>query len=94
MLSSLILTQHLSCILVRTSTGIRPFEYFGNFYSRSVSDIECAVVNAESSVAVEIKYDDKLPEDEFVVIQVWHHFIEIDSLILHFLYCLSIFALF
>ena len=54
---------------VRTSTGVRPFEYFGNFYSRSTSDIESAVVNAEASIVVEFRYDDKLPEDEYVVIQ-------------------------
>jgi protein transport protein SEC24 len=55
---------------VRTSTGIRAHEYIGNFYSRTTSDIECAAVNAGNNIAVELKYDDKLPEDEFVVIQV------------------------
>lgn len=55
---------------VRTSAGIRAFEYFGNYYSRSTSDIEIATINAGSSIAVELKYDDKLSEDEFVVIQI------------------------
>lgn len=55
---------------VRTSTGIRPFEYVGNFYARTSSDIELANINAGGSVAVELRYDDKLPEDEYVVIQV------------------------
>ena len=55
---------------VRTSTGIRPFEYAGHFFSRVSSDIELACINAGNSVAVELKYDDKLSEDEFAVIQV------------------------
>lgn len=59
-----------SRFLVRTSTGIRAHEYFGNFYSRSPNDIECAAINTNSNIAVEFKYDDKLAEDEHVVIQV------------------------
>jgi protein transport protein SEC24 len=55
---------------VRTSAGIRPFEYVGNYFSRTTSDIECGSINAGNSIAVELRYDDKLPEDEFVVIQV------------------------
>lgn len=55
---------------VRTSTGIRPHDYIGNYYSRTTSDIECATINTGCNIAVELKYDDKLPEDEFVVIQV------------------------
>ncbi|XP_054162584.1 protein transport protein Sec24C-like [Oppia nitens] len=55
---------------VRTSTGIRPHDYIGNYYVRTTSDIECATINTGCNIAVEIKYDDKLPEDEFVVIQV------------------------
>lgn len=55
---------------VRTSTGIRPYEYIGNYYARTTADIEIANLNAGGSIAVEMRYDDKLPEDEFVVIQV------------------------
>ncbi|KAI1289561.1 Protein transport protein Sec24C [Halotydeus destructor] len=55
---------------VRTSTGIRPYEYFGNFYARTASDIEVAVINAGNSISVEFKYDDKLAEDDFMVIQI------------------------
>ena len=55
---------------VRTSTGIRPFDYFGHYYSRVSSDVELACINAGSSMAVELRYDDKLTENEFAVIQV------------------------
>ena len=55
---------------VRTSTGIRPFEHFGHFYSRVTSDIEMATINAGNSIAVDLRYDDKLSQDEHAVIQV------------------------
>ena len=55
---------------MRTSTGVRPSGYHGNFHTRSPSDVEFAALNAGSSLAIELKYDDKLPEDEFVIIQV------------------------
>lgn len=55
---------------VRTSTGIRPVDYVGNFYSRSVSDIEVASLSAGNSISVEFKYDDKLDENEFVIVQI------------------------
>ncbi|RWS05118.1 transport Sec24C-like protein [Dinothrombium tinctorium] len=55
---------------VRTSTGIRPIEYTGNFYARTPSDLECASINAGNSIVVELRYDDKLPEDDFLIIQV------------------------
>lgn len=55
---------------VRTSTGIRAVDYVGNYYSRNVSDIEIASLSAGNSISVEFKYDDKLDENEFVIIQV------------------------
>lgn len=55
---------------VRTSTGIRAHDYLGNYYQRTSSDIELATVNTGANIAVEMQYDDKLPEDELVVIQV------------------------
>lgn len=56
--------------VVRTSAGIRPFEYYGNYYSRVPSDVELGAINAGNSLAVDIRYDDKLSPDEFAVIQV------------------------
>jgi hypothetical protein len=55
---------------VRTSAGIRPFEYYGHFYSRIPADVELGAINAGNSLAVDLRYDDKLSEDEFAVIQV------------------------
>lgn len=66
---------YFQTLAVRTSTGIRPVDYYGNFFARTTSDVECAVINAGSSLAVDLKYDDKLPEDEFVIIQVHIKFV-------------------
>ncbi|KAF7491575.1 Protein transport protein Sec24D [Sarcoptes scabiei] len=67
---SLFSSYAFDCVLkVRTSTGIRPHDYIGNFYSRSLNDIECAAINTNTNFCIEFKYDDKLQEDEHVVIQ-------------------------
>lgn len=55
---------------MRTSAGIRPFEYYGHYYSRVPADVELGAINAGNSIAVDFRYDDKLSEDEFAVIQV------------------------
>ncbi|RNA12491.1 transport Sec24C-like isoform X1, partial [Brachionus plicatilis] len=53
---------------VRTSTGIRPVDYIGNFGMYG-NDIELAGVNKQTSLAVELKHDDKLNENAKVYIQ-------------------------
>lgn len=53
---------------VRTSTGITPFTYIGNF-NNAGGNLEMSTVNATSNFVVQIKYDDKLPENDLVVIQ-------------------------
>lgn len=55
---------------VRTSAGIRATDYHGYYFQRTSSDIELATVNAGWTLGVELKYDDKLPEDDHVVVQV------------------------
>lgn len=55
---------------MRTSTGIRPHDTYGNFHLTLPNDIECAALNTSSSLVVDFKYDDKLPDDEHVIIQV------------------------
>ncbi|CAF0708645.1 unnamed protein product [Brachionus calyciflorus] len=53
---------------VRTSTGIKPVDYLGNF-SMYGNDIELAGVNRQTSLAVELKHEDKLNENSKVYIQ-------------------------
>lgn len=55
---------------VRTSTGIRPTDFFGHFYMSNTTDMEIAAIDCDKAVAVEIKHDDKLTEEEGVYIQV------------------------
>ncbi|XP_050101018.1 protein transport protein Sec24C isoform X1 [Anopheles aquasalis] len=54
---------------VRTSTGIRPTDFFGHFFMSNTKDMEIASIDCDKAVAVEIKHDDKLT-DELVLIQV------------------------
>ncbi|XP_055373003.1 protein transport protein Sec24C [Condylostylus longicornis] len=55
---------------VRTSTGVRPTEFYGHYFMTNTTDLELASIDAEKSIAIEIKHDDKLPPDENVYIQV------------------------
>ncbi|XP_076263106.1 COPII coat complex component secretory 24CD [Rhynchophorus ferrugineus] len=54
---------------VRTSTGVRPTDFYGYFYMSNTTDMELAAVDCDKGIAVEIKHDDKLSEDEGVYIQ-------------------------
>ncbi|KAF4523588.1 hypothetical protein B566_EDAN014336 [Ephemera danica] len=55
---------------VRTSTGVRPTEFFGHFFMSNTTDMELASIDSDKAVAVEIKHDDKLTEEDGVFIQV------------------------
>jgi protein transport protein SEC24 len=54
---------------VRTSTGISPVRYIGNFSNPPGANLEMAAVNTTSNFVVQIKYDDKISENELVVVQ-------------------------
>ncbi|VDP65063.1 unnamed protein product, partial [Schistosoma mattheei] len=55
---------------VRTSTGIRPVEFFGNCYLPNTTDVELASVSSDMAITAELRHDDKLQEGEHVFIQV------------------------
>ncbi|XP_029824250.2 protein transport protein Sec24C isoform X3 [Ixodes scapularis] len=55
---------------VRTSTGIRPTDFYGNYYMANTTDVELAALDCNKCIAVEIKYDDKLVEEEGAYVQV------------------------
>ncbi|XP_022248910.1 protein transport protein Sec24C-like [Limulus polyphemus] len=55
---------------VRTSTGIRPTDFYGHYYMSNTTDVELAAVDEDKAITVEIKYDDKLPEEDGTYIQV------------------------
>ncbi|TRY71003.1 hypothetical protein TCAL_17342 [Tigriopus californicus] len=54
---------------VRTSTGVRPVDFFGSFFMANTTDTELAAINGDAAVTCEIKHDDKLTEEDGVYIQ-------------------------
>nr|XP_031826697.1 protein transport protein Sec24C [Nomia melanderi]XP_031826698.1 protein transport protein Sec24C [Nomia melanderi]XP_031826700.1 protein transport protein Sec24C [Nomia melanderi]XP_031826701.1 protein transport protein Sec24C [Nomia melanderi] len=54
---------------VRTSTGVRATDFFGHFFMSNTTDMELASIDCNKAIAVEIKHDDKLTDDEGVYIQ-------------------------
>jgi len=54
---------------VRTSTGVRPTDFFGAFFMANTTDMELASVNSDSALTCEIKHDDKITDEDGVYIQ-------------------------
>lgn len=54
---------------VRTSTGVRPTDFYGHFYMSNTTDMELASIDCDKAISIEIKHDDKLTEEEGVFIQ-------------------------
>jgi protein transport protein SEC24 len=50
--------------------GIRPVDFYGNFYMSNTTDVELAAMDTEQSIALEIKHDDKLNEADGAYVQV------------------------
>lgn len=48
---------------LRCSTGLRPVDFWGNCYMSNTTDVELAFVDPNKAIAIEIKHDDKLPEE-------------------------------
>lgn len=59
-----------SVMRVRTSTGVRPTDFYGHFFMSNTTDMEIGAIDCEKSIAIEIKHDDKLAPEENVYIQV------------------------
>jgi len=54
---------------VRTSTGVRPVDFYGHFFMSNTTDVEVAAFDTDSAVTIEIKHDDKLTDEDGVYIQ-------------------------
>lgn len=65
-----LLTAFDAVMRVRTSTGVRPTDFYGNFFMSNTTDMEVAAIDSNKAIAVEIKHDDKLPPDENVYVQI------------------------
>ncbi|XP_070518419.1 protein transport protein Sec24C isoform X2 [Cardiocondyla obscurior] len=55
---------------VRTSTGVRPTDFYGHYFMSNTTDMELASIDCDKAIGIEIKHDDKLTDDEGVYIQV------------------------
>jgi len=54
---------------LRCSTGLRPVEFFGSFMMNNTTDVELASIDSHKAIAIEIKHDDKIPEDGVTFLQ-------------------------
>merc|ERR1712168_28203 len=54
---------------VRTSTGVRPTDFYGAYFMANTTDMELASVNSDAAFTVEIKHDDKITDEEGVFVQ-------------------------
>merc|ERR1719385_432757 len=54
---------------VRTSTGVRPTDFYGSFFMANTTDMQLASLNSDFALACEIKHDDKITDEEGVYIQ-------------------------
>ncbi|XP_060880025.1 protein transport protein Sec24D-like isoform X2 [Metopolophium dirhodum] len=54
---------------VRTSTGTRPTDFYGHFFMSNSTDVELAAIDCDKAIAIEVKYDDKLDEQDGVLVQ-------------------------
>ncbi|XP_059468717.1 protein transport protein Sec24C isoform X2 [Neocloeon triangulifer] len=59
-----------SIMRIRTSTGVRPTDFYGHYFMSNTTDMELAAIDSDRAVAIEVKHDDKLTEEEGVFIQV------------------------
>lgn len=55
---------------VRTSTGLRPTDFYGHFFMSNTTDMELAHLDGNKAVAIEVRHDDKLAPDDTVHVQV------------------------
>ena len=67
---------------VRTSSGIRPVDFLGNFYMTNTTEMIFGTLDADKSVSVELKHDDKLAPNSNVYVQVSRMIEHLESLIL------------
>ena len=61
-----------SIMRVRTSTGVRPVDFYGHFFMSNTTDVETAGIDSDQAMTIEIKHDDKLTDEDGVYIQVGH----------------------
>ncbi|CAF3345357.1 unnamed protein product [Rotaria sp. Silwood1] len=54
---------------IRTSAGIRPVDFLGNFHMTNATEMIFGTIDSDKTVSVELKHDDKLPVENNICIQ-------------------------
>jgi protein transport protein SEC24 len=54
---------------LRACTGLRPTGFYGAFHMQNTTDIELGNIDTDKAIAVEIKHDDKLKEEDSAFFQ-------------------------
>lgn len=57
-------------MVVRTSTGLRVAEHFGNYYRRSAAEMDLASIDGDKAFGVRLEFDAKLSLDQEACLQV------------------------
>lgn len=65
----LTLTAFDAVLRVRTSAGISPVFYYGNFYMSNTTDVELSALDGNKAITIEMAYDDKIPENDTIYVQ-------------------------
>ncbi|CAF0886553.1 unnamed protein product [Rotaria sordida] len=55
---------------IRTSAGIRPIDFLGNFHMTNATEMIFGTLDSDKTVSVELKHDDKLSTENNIHIQV------------------------
>ena len=45
-------------------SGIRPVDFYGNFFMSNTTDVELASLDCDKSMTIEVKHDDKLTDGD------------------------------
>ena len=59
-----------SVMRIRTSTGVRPVDFYGHILISNATEVEMAGIDADQAITVGIKHDGNLTDEDGVYIQV------------------------
>ena len=51
---------------MRCSSGLTVERYLGSYHRRTATDIDLPAINADQSIAVQLRHDDKLEKEAFL----------------------------
>ena len=63
-------SNFIMLMLFCCTLGLRAVNFYGGFYMANTTDIELGNIDSDKAIGVEIKHDDKIPEEELAFVQV------------------------